>query len=433
MRRPHLLIALLVALVAPLFAMSAAGAHTGDQSYVYVDLLSNRIEGRVEYLVKDVNEVLGLDIVDDGPRAVEQLEAERSTMEAFTNEHFSLDLGNGPLELTYEEFDYLELSEGSYAILHFTTGDLGSAPPREFTVSYDAFFDDLDDKSALLIIGRDWNNGVLSNESNSLQVFDSGNRTWDVSLDEGSWWQGMRSTIHLGIEHIRTGADHVMFILVLLLPSVLLFTSQRWEPAPRFGSSLWRVLKVATAFTAAHSITLTLAALGVVNVNSKFVEVIIALSIAAAALHNLRPVFANREWMLAFAFGLFHGLGLAGLLQELGLGRDQRIWTLLGFNLGVELGQAAIIIGTFPTLFLLRRVRWFRPAMVVASIGLAVAALGWAAERVFELEPRVDVIFDPILAYPRVLALLLLGAAIAAGIYFVERGRSRLVPVAQSE
>ncbi|MCC6436024.1 MAG: HupE/UreJ family protein [Acidimicrobiales bacterium] len=419
---------LLTALLSLLWG-GVAQAHTGKQSYVYVDLLSDRIEGRVEYLVKDINDELKLAIVDDEATAMSQLEEQRSILEAYTREHFSIEFPTGPAELTFEEFEYLELSQGSYVVHHFSTGTFDGGPPREFVVNYDAFFDGDDERSALLIIGRDWKNGVIANEANHLSVFDENNTSAAVNLDEGSWLQGMRGTISLGIEHIRTGADHVMFILVLLLPSVLLFGSGVWQPAPRFSASLLRVMKVASAFTVAHSITLTLAALGLLNINSKLVESIIAISIVLAALHNLRPVLANREWMLAFGFGLFHGLGFAGLLDELGLARDQRVWTLLGFNLGVELGQTAIILLTFPTLYLLRRTRYYLTIMRVASLLLALAALGWALERVFELRPRVDTLFDPILYYPRVLILLGAAAAVAGIVHYTEKRRSRLVPI----
>ncbi|MEZ5233644.1 MAG: HupE/UreJ family protein [Acidimicrobiales bacterium] len=406
-----------------------AQAHTGNQSYVYVDLLEDRLEGRVEYLVADLNNVLGLGLTDDEDVAPGQLEAKRDQLEAFTREHFAIEFPGGPAELTFEEFEYLELTQGSYVVYHFTTGVLPEGPPRTFDVRYDAFFGDVDNRSALLIIGRDWRNGVLANEANHLSVFDEDSTTASVNLDEGSWWQGMRGTISLGVEHIRTGADHVMFILVLLLPAALLFTSSGWKPAPRFSTSLVRVLKVASAFTVAHSITLTLAALGLLDINAKIVESIIAISIVLAALHNLRPVFANKEWMMAFGFGLFHGLGFAGLLDELGLARDQKVWTLLGFNLGVELGQTAIILLTFPTLYLLRRTRYYLPLMTIASVGLALAALGWAIERVFELRPRVDTLFDPVLYYPRVLILLAAAAAVATAVFYGEKRRSRLAPI----
>lgn len=421
--------ALLVAVLLGV-ASGTASAHTGKQSYVYVDLLSDRLEGRVEYLVKDLNEVLDLRIEDDADVAPAQLEGARDKLEAFTRRHLEIDLGSGPAALTFGKLEYLELSVGSYVVYHFGTGPLGGEPPRNFSVRYDAFFDDVPDRTALLLIGRDWRNGVIANEANHLRVFDADNRSFSIALDDGSWFKGMRGTISLGVEHIRTGADHVMFILTLLLPSVLVFRASGWQPSSGFPASLLRVMKVASAFTVAHSITLTLAALGVVNLNSKLVESIIAISIVLAALHNLKPVLANREWMMAFGFGLFHGFGFAGLLDELGLARDQRVWTLLGFNLGVEVGQAAIIVLIFPSLFLLRRVSFYPMLMRIGSVGLALAASGWALERVFELRPRVDTIFDPILDYPRVLVFMALAAMAAGGVYLAEKRRARLLPVA---
>lgn len=434
----RLVVGALAAALAWALGAPLAAAHTGKQSYVYVDLLADRVEGRVEYLVADLDDVLGLGIADGlgslpAPQRTDEaerrLEAARATLERFTRDHVSLDLGQGPVPLVYEELDYLDLSVGSYVVVHFTTGELGREPPRVFDVSYDAFFDEGPDRSALLLVGRDWKTGVYNNEASHLHVFDAGTTRQRVELDEGSWLRGVQGTVSLGVEHIRTGADHVMFILTLLLPAVLVFRSGSWRPAPSFRSSLWRVLKVASAFTVAHSVTLSLAGMGWLEVNSKLVESIIAVSIVLAALHNLRPVFANREWTLAFAFGLFHGLGFAGLLSELGLGRDQRIWSLLGFNVGVELGQAGIILMVFPVLYLLRRTRVYRIVLYGGSVALALAALGWALERIFELRPRVDQLFDPILLYPRVLVLVGVAFLVAAAVYITEKRRARLLPV----
>jgi hypothetical protein len=425
----RLVVALASAMLVLLTTAGTAHAHSGNQSYVYVDLLEDRLEGRVEYLVTDLNGVLGLGITDDDAVAPAELERHRTTIEAYTRAHLAIEFPDGPAAYDLGSFEYLELSQGSYAVLHFATATLPGGPPRSFEVRYDAFFAEIPDRTALLLIGRDWRNGVLANEADHLSVFDAGSTTASVDLDEGSWWRGMRGTIGLGTEHIRTGADHVMFILVLLLPAVLIFGTGGWRPAPRFGTSLIRVLEVASAFTVAHSITLSLAALGVLEVDSRVVESIIAVSIVLAALHNLRPVVANKEWMMAFGFGLFHGLGFAGLLEEIGLARDQRVWTLLGFNLGVEIGQTAIILLTFPTLYLLRRTRYYVPMMRFASVALALAATGWAIERVFELRPRVDALFDPVLYFPRVLVLLALAAVVAGAVFLTERRRSRLLPL----
>jgi hypothetical protein len=189
-------------------------------------------------------------------------------------------------------------------------------------------------------------------------------------------------------------------------------------------------MKIATFFTLAHSVTLTLAGLGLLTLPPRPVEVIIALSIVLAALHNLRPLFANKEWAIAFGFGLFHGLGFAGLLSDLGLDKANRFWSLFGFNLGVELGQAVIILTTFPVLFLLRRTRLYVPLMKAASVCLAVLAFGWVVERAFDVSLNVDRVIEHVVAWPRAAGLLGV-AAVAAGVFqWFEGSRGRLRAVA---
>ncbi|MEM1357405.1 MAG: HupE/UreJ family protein, partial [Bacteroidota bacterium] len=139
-------------------------------------------------------------------------------------------------------------------------------------------------------------------------------------------------------------------------------------------------------FTIAHSITLALAALEVVNLPSRYVESLIAFSIGLAALHNIRPIFKGKEWVIAFVFGLFHGFGFASVLGEKGLGSDFLIWSLLGFNVGVEIGQLLIICAVFPLLFLLRKTAFYSKLLLFGSILLIMIALYWTVERLFEVD-----------------------------------------------
>ena len=182
-------------------------------------------------------------------------------------------------------------------------------------------------------------------------------------------------------------------------------------------------------FTVAHSITFALGGLGIVEFRPRLVETVIALSIVLAALHNLRPVFPNREWVLAFGFGLFHGFGFAGLLSDLGLDRDNRLETLLGFNLGVEIGQAIIILMLFPTLYIMRRTRYYRPLMFAGSIVLAGVALAWALERMFEIDTPADRLIDPLVIWPRALWLMPIGLAVATATWAIEKRAGRLIPL----
>jgi hydrogenase/urease accessory protein HupE len=175
--------------------------------------------------------------------------------------------------------------------------------------------------------------------------------------------------LSLGIEHILTGYDHIAFLLALIV----------------IGLSFKEVLKIITAFTVAHSITLLLAALQIVSLNSRFVESAIALSICYVAVENLLRKKVNYRWVITFLFGLIHGFGFASALQELIVGQSNLLISVLCFNMGVEIGQLMIVSFMLPVLYLLRKK--LNPRMITAGASLAVFILGftWLIERVFNL------------------------------------------------
>lgn len=190
--------------------------------------------------------------------------------------------------------------------------------------------------------------------------------------------------IREGVTHIWQGFDHVLFLLALLLPAVLRREAGTWTAAERFREPLLRVVKLVTAFTVAHSLTLSLAVLGVLDLPPRVVEPIIAASVIAAALNNLRPWFGERGWMVAGGFGLIHGFGFAGALRDLGLGGSTLATALVSFNVGVELGQLAIVAAFLPLAFGLRH-GWTYRVLTVRCGSALVAALAavWMAERLF--------------------------------------------------
>ncbi len=202
-----------------------------------------------------------------------------------------------------------------------------------------------------------------------------------------------------GVWHIWIGFDHILFLLSLLLPAVGAWVAgvggQRpggsrratWQPVPRLGVAVWEVLRIVTAFTLAHSITLSLATLGWVSLPSRLVESTIAASVVLAALNNVFPFFQGRRWMVAFAFGLIHGFGFASVLADLGLPRDALALALLGFNLGVEAGQLAIVAVFLPLAYLLRHSKFYRWVVLWGgSLAIAAIAAAWFVERAFELK-----------------------------------------------
>ena len=172
----------------------------------------------------------------------------------------------------------------------------------------------------------------------------------------------------LGIEHILTGYDHLLFLLALLLR----------------GGRLLSLLKIITAFTVAHSITLALAVLGVVTIPGRVIEPAIAASIVWVALENLlRRDAPSQRWLVSFVFGLVHGFGFASAIEPLALPPARLALALLGFNLGVEAGQAFVVMLLLPLLLWMRGRSWEPRVVRAASIGVAAIGLAWLVQRVF--------------------------------------------------
>ena len=198
-----------------------------------------------------------------------------------------------------------------------------------------------------------------------------------------------------GIHHILIGYDHILFLLSLLLPAVWIrgaetdartgVTCMRWKPSHDLRHALASVLKVVTAFTVAHSITLALSVLDVVNPPSRWVESVIAASVVLAALNNLWPVISEARWKLTFVFGLVHGFGFASALKDAGLAKGALAGPLVGFNLGVEIGQLCIVAIVLPVAWSLRGTRTYRGAFAAGSLAIAAVAGLWLVQRAFDL------------------------------------------------
>jgi len=196
------------------------------------------------------------------------------------------------------------------------------------------------------------------------------NATWYAGGAQGVW-AVVRAFVLQGVHHIFVGPDHILFIVGLLL----------------LGGSIGRLLKIVTAFTVAHSITLALAALRVVDPPARLIEPVIALSIVYVGIETLLALRSPRDWRarIAFAFGFVHGFGFAGVLREFGLPPGALGWSLASFNLGVEIGQACIVLSVAPALALLRSRRPMAARTVVAyaSAAIIVAGAWWFLQRVW--------------------------------------------------
>ena len=217
-------------------------------------------------------------------------------------------------------------------------------------------------------------------------------------------WEHAADNLRSGIWHIWTGWDHLMFLLCLVLPAVLVprggsagasanttpaagrVSGRVSGPVARAAPAAVEVLKVVTAFTLAHSITLSLAALQWISLPPRLVESVIAASVVLAAVMNLHAVPQLRRWQAAFTFGLVHGFGFASALGDMGVSGTGLVPTLIAFNLGVELGQLAVVVTLLPLAYALRRITGNGPALMrIGSAVIALVALLWFIERAFEL------------------------------------------------
>jgi hypothetical protein len=384
----------------------------------------------------DLRTVFGLELAGDAGAILGELESNLGELQAYADAETTIGADGATWPLTFEGVELLEeesVGENGlgYAILPFVVDLGGSDVPQLIDVTFTPFLDEIPGRNNITLVSNDWQRGIVEQETNELFIHSAGSTSGTIDLGDPDQWRNFTSSIDLGVDHIRTGPDHIFFVMVLLLPSVLVLLSRRWVPADRFASSFLRLVVVATMFTIAHSVTFTLAGLDILPLPpSKLVETLIALSIAAAALHNLRPILGHREWLIAFVFGLFHGMGFAGLVEELDIDRSTQLVSLLGRNVGIEIGQLVILAITFPLLFIMRRTRAYLPLMYAASLTLAAISLIWVIERSTESDFGIDGWIDKAVLWPRSLWMMMLLTAIGAVYHLVERRAGRLLPMA---
>lgn len=233
--------------------------------------------------------------------------------------------------------------------------------------------------AALQIVGQVRNANQSTYEVNYTDEHDA----TGSFLGSRAWWSGVpfASLFRLGMRHIAEGTDHLLFLLVLLLPAPLLAVGGRWTETATVRASVLHLLGIVTAFTIGHSLTLTLGALGFVRVPGRPVEVLIAVSILLSAMHALRPIFPGREAWIAAFFGLIHGLAFAATLNRLGLERWERVVGIFAFNLGIEAMQTLVVAVVLPLLLVASRTRGYVMLRVSGALAAMLAATVWIAQR----------------------------------------------------
>jgi hypothetical protein len=367
------LIALLVAVLAP-----AAWAHKPSDSYLTLEVKPAGLEGRWDIALRDLDNALELDADGNGEVTWGEVRARHGDIAAYASERLKVNADDKPCSISVGTQQIDRHTDGAYSVLPLALACEAGSEPARVNITY-ALFAELDPQ----------HRGLLNLRAPGLArtaVLGPQQPALAIDLSDADRWSQFVDYVREGVWHIWIGLDHILFLISLLLPSVLLWRTNAWQPAERAIDAFWDVFRVVTAFTVAHSITLSLAVLGVIDLPSRFVEAVIAASVVVAALNNLRPLVTRRLWMVAFGFGLVHGFGFASVLADLGLPRGALALALVGFNVGVELGQLAIVLVFLPFAFALRRTRFYRRwVMVGGSLVIAALAAVWFVERAFAL------------------------------------------------
>jgi hypothetical protein len=364
--------ALLAALL--VFALLPAQAHKPSDSYLTLDVKGRQVTGQWDIALRDLDFALGLDRNGDGELTWDEIRSQHQVIATYARERLALSTGQGECLLAVGEQLIDNHTDGAYTVLRLSA--TCPAPVDVLTVNY-RLFADIDPQHKGLL--------KLEHEGQtSTAIFSPDRARQSLPLASPSRWMQFRDYVQHGVWHIWIGFDHILFLLSLLLPAVMLAPTAKQPPGMRFA--LIDVLKVVTAFTLAHSLTLTLASLHVVSLPSRWVESAIAASVALAALNNLWPLFRGRRWVAAFVFGLVHGFGFAGVLADLGLPQSALVLSLFGFNVGVEIGQLAIVGVFLPLAFVLRKTWFYRQLLTTGSALIVLIAAVWLVERAFDLK-----------------------------------------------
>lgn len=352
-------------------------AHKASDSYLSLKLEGTKIEGQWDIALRDLDFALGLDANGDAAITWGEVRAKHTEITAYALSRLQLASGGQPCPATVNAHLVDEHTDGAYAVLRFAANCPALSETLE--VGYALLFDVDPQHKGLFSLTAQGQTGTA--------IFSPDQATRQFTLKQPDALHQFLDYGREGVWHIWIGFDHILFLLALLLPAVVLREGREWRAVSAFRPALWEVLKIVTAFTLAHSITLSLATLGIVSLPSRWVESCIAASVVVAALNNVYPLFRERRWVMAFVFGLIHGFGFASVLSELGLPREALALALVGFNLGVEAGQLAIVSVFLPLTYVLRHTRFYRRGMLFGgSLLVAALALVWLLERALDLK-----------------------------------------------
>ncbi|MFC0515850.1 HupE/UreJ family protein [Mucilaginibacter angelicae] len=365
-------------------------AHQTPNTLVFLDASPNRVALELQMPLSELELAFGNNISAKpetlierfGPQLKEYLQAHIHAYlkknSPWTVEIEALRMDKG--KYAENGIDYWELV--AYTVIIPQQGE----STRKFMLDYDVIMHQVINHAALVSIRSDWETGNLNAPTADAMVISRNTRDnviypLEINLQQGSWFKGFKSMFALGMQHIKEGTDHLLFLIVLLLPAALLINGRQWGKFGGTKYSILRLSKIVTSFTIGHSITLLIGALGWLRLPAQPVEIMIAFSILVSSIHAIRPIFPGKEMYVAAGFGLIHGLAFASVLANLKLSAGTMALSILGFNLGIEVMQLFVVLITIPWLILLSQTRAYKYVRVGGAVISGIVAIAWILER----------------------------------------------------
>lgn len=379
------LLALLVVMLTPV----AASAHPMPSTVISLDIGESAVRAEIAVPLIELDLALGT-VLSAAPEA--GIAAAAESLSSYLLAHTQVTGAGGEawtVSVTEIASNAGEEADPAFPemLAHLVFTPPAGVTTARFVLHYDAVMHRVLTHHALVQVRQDWMNGRVDGAHAApvelgvigMNPVDNTPAPLAVDVSQGSYWSGLASMFGLGLSHIAEGTDHVLFLLTLLLPAPLLAVAGRWAGYAGGCRTLLAILKIVTAFTVGHSLTLVAISLLRVEVPQAPIEIAITATIAVSAVHALRPLFAGREALVALVFGLVHGTAFSFTLAAMELSAMQMAVSLLGFNLGIEAMQLGIVAVTLPALLLLARSGVYPLLRIAAAVLALLAALGWLA------------------------------------------------------
>ena len=385
-----------------------AAAHEPGTTAIEIEPDSAGLDVQIDLPIEELGAAVGENIAID----TLGLSRQRGEIIEYVENHFSVfgvesvagaDASEWPTDI--DTVTVIRSDGRRYVRVAVRVDSPNGAVPEVFAVTSELIVENDDNYEIVItVVGEEGATtiaGILDDETARLVVSPSG----DAAVSFGA-------IVGHGFDHVLEGADHLLFLVTLLLPAPMVVVAGRWHDAPGVWRALRRVLQVATAFMIGHSLSLAATALGVISLPSRPVEIAIAVSVAVSAVHALRPLRAHGEVLIAATFGLVHGVAFAEILANYGLEGGNTLETLLAFNLGVEAAQLITILVAFPSLWLLSRTTFYPAIRMAGAILALLMASAWVVERLLRTSnpfaPLEDAAIDHLVLTGAALAVLAL-------------------------